>query len=163
MKKKIVLFGSFALILAVGLFYVQSNNLIADDKDGKKDCSSSCTEKTGTSSAESKSSCTSKSMTQTSSGDDKSQYAVYVFTTDAIHCDDCKPGMTEKIKTIGGVKEVDYSETCGVSKMTNVKVYYSDSETSPDLIAASVKEQKLEGNCGDGAKCDSKSKTEKKL
>jgi hypothetical protein len=162
MKKKIALFSSIALVIAVGLFYVQSNNLIADDKDGKKDCSSSCTEKTGSASSETKSSCTGKTMTSTSAGDDKTGYAVYEFTTDAIHCDDCKPGMTEKIKSIGGVKEVEFGQTCSVSKQTNVKVYFNESETSTDAVAASVKEQKLNGNCEDGSKCNSKEKTEKK-
>lgn len=162
MKKKIALFASIAVVLAAGLFYVQSNNLIADDKDGKKDCSSSCTDKAGTSSAESKSSCTSKTMTESSAGDDKTVYAKYEFTTDAIHCDDCKPGMTEKIKSISGVKEVEFSETCGVSKMTNVMIYFDETQTNTEAVAASVKEQKLNGNCGDGSKCDSKSKMEKK-
>jgi hypothetical protein len=162
MKKKIALFASIALVLALGLFYTQSNILIADDKDGKKDCSSSCTEKTGSSSAESKSSCTSKTMSGKSTGDDKSGYAVYEFTTDAIHCDGCKPGMTEKIKAIGGVKEVEYGETCGVSKMTSIKVFFNESETTSEAVAASVKEQKLSGNCEDGTKCDSKTKVEKK-
>lgn len=162
MKKKIALFGTIAMVLAVGLFYVQSNNLIADDKDGKKDCSSTCTEKTGSASSETKSSCTSKTTTSTSTGDDKAGYAVYEFTTDAIDCDGCKPGMTEKIKTIGGVKEVEFGQTCSVSKQTNVRVYFNESETTSDVVAASVKEQKLNGNCGDGTKCDSKGKTEKK-
>ncbi len=162
MKKKIALIGSIALVLAVGLFYVQSNNLIADDKDGKKDCSSSCTEKTGSASSETKSSCTDKTMQSSSGSDDKSGYAVYEFTTDAIDCDGCKPGMTEKIKTIGGVKDVEYGQTCSVSKQTNVKVYFNESETTSEVVAASVKEQKLNGNCGDGSKCDSKSKAEKK-
>ncbi len=162
MKKKIALIGSIALVLAVGLFYVQSNNLIADDKDGKKDCSSSCTEKTGSASSETKSSCTDKTMQSSSGSDDKSGYAVYEFTTDAISCDGCKPGMTEKIKTIGGVKDVEYGQTCSVSKQTNVKVYFNESETTSEVVAASVKEQKLNGNCGDGSKCDSKSKAEKK-
>ncbi len=162
MKKKIALFASVALVLAAGVFYAQSNNLFADDKDGKKDCSSSCTSKTGTSSAESKSSCTGKTMTDASAGDDQPGSATYEFTTDMIHCDDCKPGMTEKIKTISGVKEVQYGETCSVSKMTSIKVLFDPSVTNSEVVAASVKEQKLNGNCGDGTKCDSKTKTEKK-
>ena len=106
MNNKIVLFSKIAMVLAVGLVYDKSNNLNADDKDVKKDCSSTCTEKTGSASSETKSSCTGKTTTSTSTGDDKAGYAVYEFTTDAVHCDDCNTGMTEKIKTIGGVREV---------------------------------------------------------
>lgn len=162
MKKKIALIGSVVLVLAIGMFYAQSNNLIADDKDGKKDCSSSCTQKTGSSSAESKSGCSDKSTTTSSASDDKSGYAVYTFTTDAISCDGCKPGMTEKIKSIAGVKDVEYGATCSVSKQTGVKVFYLESETSGDAVAASIKDQGLKGNCSDESKCNSKTKSEKK-
>ena len=164
MKKKIIIIGSLVVILALGILYSMNNNLIADDKDGK-DCSSSCTKTTGTgSSTESKKSCDSKTMSETST-DATSQFAVYEFTTDKIDCDACKPGMSSKLMGVSGVKEVSYGETCNVSKMTNVKVYYSAENTTPEIIAASVKENKLDcdmSKCGDGSKCTGKTKTEKK-
>ncbi len=160
MKNKLIIVGSLIVLLVFGFIYSQNSSLMADDKDGKKDCSSSCTQKT--SSTENKSQCTDKQMSGATSGDDKSIYAVYEFVTDKISCDDCKPGMTQNIMGIAGVKEVDYGATCNVSKMTSVKVYFMDSETTPEIIAASVKEQGLQGKCGDGTKCDSKNKSQKK-
>ncbi|MBK8553522.1 MAG: hypothetical protein IPL53_21645 [Ignavibacteria bacterium] len=160
MKNKIIIIGSLVVLLVFGFIYSQSNSLIADDKDGKKDCSSSCTQKAG--STESKSECTDKKMSGANTSDDKNGYAVYEFVTDKISCDDCKPGMTENIMGIAGVKEVNFGETCQVSKMTSVKVYFLETDTTPEIIAASVKEKGLQGNCGDGTKCDSKNKTQKK-
>ncbi|HMS64240.1 MAG TPA: hypothetical protein PKD83_03195 [Ignavibacteria bacterium] len=167
MKKKIIVISSLVVILALGIMYSMNNNLIADDKDGtnSKDCSSSCTKTTGTgSSTESKKSCESGSMT--SSGTEaNTEFAVFEFTTDKIDCDGCKPGMTNKLMGVSGVKEVSYGETCKVSKMTNVKVFYSDKDTTPEIISASVKEKGLEcsqSKCGDGSKCTGKNKSEKK-
>lgn len=162
MKKKIVIIGSFILILAFGLLYSQKSYLLADDKDGKsdkKDCSTSCTQKSSTE----KSQCTDKNMSGANTTDDKNGYAVYEFVTDKIHCDGCKSSMSSNIMGISGVKEVNYGETCKVSHMTNIKVYYSASETTPEVIAASVKEKGLQGNCNDGTKCESKKTSEKKL
>jgi len=160
MKKKIVIIGSLVVILAFGFLYTQNNYLIADDKDGKKDCSSSCTKKAGTgSSTENKSGCGSEKMGGANT-EVINENPVYEFVTDKIDCDGCKPGMSEKLMGISGVKEVSYGETCQVSKMTTVKVQYSSSDTTPEIIAASVKEKAL--NC-DESKCNSKTKTEKKL
>jgi len=160
MKKKIIIIGSFVVILVFGILYTQSNSLIADDKDGKKDCSSSCTKKTGTSSStENKSGCSSEKIGGATT-EVAGEFPVYEFVTDKISCDGCKPGMSEKIMGISGVREVSYGETCKVSKMTSVKVYYSSSDTTPEIIAASVKDKAL--NC-DESKCNSKNKTEKKL
>ncbi len=160
MKKKLIIIGSLVVLLVFGFIYSQNNSLIADDKDGKKDCSSSCTQKS--SSTELKSQSGDKAMNEANTSDDKSGYAVYEFVTDKISCDGCKPGMTENIMGIAGVKEVNYGETCGVSKMTSVKVYFLETDTTPEVIAASIKEKGLEGKCGDGSKCDSKNKTQKK-
>ncbi len=166
MKKKIIVVCSLVVVLALGILYSTNNRLIADDKDGSKDCSSSCTKNSGTSSStENHSGCDSKKMSSTGT-ESSGNYAVYEFTTDKIHCDDCKPGMTQKLMGVSGVKEVSFSETCKVSKMTNVKVYYSDKDTTPELISASVKENGLEcdkSKCGDGSKCTGKTSTEKKL
>ncbi|MBS1518213.1 MAG: hypothetical protein JSS91_09005 [Bacteroidetes bacterium] len=160
MKKKLFVIASLIVIVALSIFYVQNNNLIADDKN-PKDCPSSCTQKAGNS--ETKSGCTGKNMSGASvSDDDLTGYATYEFVTDMIKCDGCKSEMSSNLKGINGVKEVSYGETCNVSKMTSVKVFYSDKETSSDIIAASVKDKGLTGKCGDGSKCTSKKKDEKK-
>lgn len=156
MKTKILITVSLIAVLAFGFLYTQKSNLIADDKDpkNKKDCSSSCTQKT--------SSDVIKSNDQVMSGanisDDKNGYAVYEFVTDKIHCDGCKPGMSESLMGIQGVKEISFGETNSESKITTIKVSYSASETTPEVIAASVKEKKLQGNCSDGSSCNSKKK-----
>lgn len=160
MKTKLILIASLALIVALSIFYVQNNNLIADDKDGK-DCSSTCTKTAGTTDA--KSDCTGKSTTGASvSDDDNAGVATFEFTTDKITCDGCKTEMTGTLKEISGVKDVVYGETCSVSKTTSVKVIYSDKDTTSEIIAASVKEKGLTGNCGDGSKCGSKKKSDVK-
>ncbi|MEO8209519.1 MAG: hypothetical protein ABI840_03075, partial [bacterium] len=141
MKKKFIIIGSLIVLLVFGFLYSQKSNLIADDKD-KKDCSSKCTEKT--SSATNKTDCTQKNTSSASTmTDDKDGYAVYEFVTDKISCDGCKKGMSEKLMGGAGIKEVNYGETCKVSHMTNVKVYYSAADTTPEVIAASVKEKGL--------------------
>ncbi len=160
MKNKIIIIASLVVILVFGILYTQNSNLIADDKDGKKDCSSSCTKKAGTgTSAENKSGCGSEKMSGAST-EVVVENPVYEFVTDKIDCDGCKPGMSDKLMGIAGVKEVSYGETCQVSKMTTVKVHYSAVDTTPEIIAASVKNNAL--NC-DESKCNSKTKTEKKL
>jgi len=166
MTKKILITASLILVLVFGFLYTQKNLLIADDKDGKKNCSSSCTQKT--SSTDNKSGCP-EGKTQMSgvvSDDNKNGYAVYEFVTDKIHCDDCKPEMSGKLMGIAGVKEINYDLTNTDSRLTNVKVYFSASDTTPEIIAASVKDNSLSGvkeKCGDGSKCTGKNKTEKKL
>ena len=166
MKKKIIVISSLVFVLAIGILYSTNNRLIADDKDGNKDCSSSCTKTTGTSSStENKSGCDSKKMSG-SNTEASGNFAVYEFTTDKISCDACKPGMTDKLMGVSGVKEVSFSETCNVSKMTSVKVFYSDTDTNPELISAAVKENKLDcdkSKCDDESKCTGKNSTEKKL
>ena len=152
MKKKILISGSLIAILVMAfLFYTNNSSLIADDKDGK-DCSSKCTQK---------SSSTDKTMSGANSSVTEDGYATYEFVTDQISCDGCKPGMSESLMGISGVKEISYGETCNVSKMTSVKVIYSAEETTPEIISASVKEKGLQGKCGDGSKCDSKKSTKK--
>ena len=153
MKKKLLISGSLvAMFVLAFLFYTNNSSLIADDKDGK-DCSSQCTQK---------SSSTDNTMSGANSSDTQDGIATYEFVTDQITCDDCKPGMSESLMGISGVKEITYGETCQVSKMTSVKVTYSAGETTPEIISASVKEQGLQGKCGDESKCDSKKSTDRK-
>lgn len=152
MKKKILISGTLVAMLVLAfLFYTNNNNLIADDKDGK-DCSSKCTEK---------SSSTDQTMSGANSSESQDGLATFEFVTDKISCDGCKPGMSDNLMGISGVKEISFGETCQVSKMTTVKVIYSAEETTPEIISASVKEKGLEGKCGDGSSCDSKKNTKK--
>jgi len=169
MKNKVIIICSMLVVLAVGFLYTINNRVIADDKDGKKDCSSSCTKTTGSSSStstESKSGCSSdKKMSNNTGTDNPNNYAVYEFVTDKISCDACKSGISNNLMGVAGVKEVSYGETDAVSKMTNVKVFYTDKETTPELISTSVKENNLEcdmSKCGDETKCKKNNKTEKK-
>jgi hypothetical protein len=162
MKNKIVILATVFAVLLFAFLYLQNTNLIADDKDGKKN-STSCTKKTGSTSAESKSGCDynkNTDATTDASIEASGQFAVYEFVTDKIDCDGCKPGMSEKLMGIAGVKEVNFGETCQYSKITNVKVFYSSTDTTPEVIAASVKSNGLE--CGKDGKCTDKNKSEKK-
>lgn len=164
MRNKIILTATLIVLLVFGFIYTQKNNLIADDKDGKKDCSSQCTQKAG--STENKSDCTGKTMSGANTTDDANGYAVYEFITDKISCDACKTSMSGSLMGISGVKEVNYGETCKVSKMTNVKVYFNSADTTPEIIAAAVGEKGLscdKSKCGDESKCTGKKETEKKL
>ena len=164
MKNKIILTVSLIVMLVFGFIYSQNNNLIADDKDGKKDCSSQCTQKS--SSTENKSQSSDNNMSGANTTDDNTGYAVYEFVTDKISCSACKTSMSGNLMGISGVKDVNYGETCNVSKMTNVKVYYNSSDTTPEIIAASVSEKGLtcdKSKCGDESKCTGKKDTEKKL
>ncbi|HMQ68448.1 MAG TPA: hypothetical protein PKA90_04435 [Ignavibacteria bacterium] len=152
MKKKLLIsFSMVAMLVLAFLFYTNNSSVIADDKDGK-DCSSKCTQKSST---------TDQTMGGANSSETQDGLATYEFVTDQISCDGCKPGMSESLMGISGVKEISYGETCNVSKMTSVKVIYSAEETTPEIISASVKEKGLQGKCGDGSKCDSKKSTKK--
>ena len=164
MKNKIILTVSLIVLLVFGFIYSQNNNLIADDKDGKKDCSSQCTQKS--SSTENNSQSSDKNMSGANTTEGNNEYAVYEFVTDKVSCSETKSNMSGSLMGISGVKEVNYGETCNVSKMTNVKVYYNSSDTTPEIIAASVSEKGLtcdKSKCGDESKCTGKKDTEKKL
>jgi hypothetical protein len=138
MKKKLTVLGFAILIAAAGLFYIQNNNLLADDKT-KKDCSSECTKNAST---ELKTGCGNE-LKAGSINDDK-DLAEFEFTTDKVTCNGTKSEMQSSVLKIAGVKNVNFGSTCSESKMTKVKVYYSPVETTPEIISASVKEQKMD-------------------
>jgi hypothetical protein len=147
MMKKFSILGFALMILAAGLFYVQSNNLLADDKN-KQGC---CSENAKTSTE--KSGCTSE--TKAGSFSDGKDWASYEFTTDKVVCNGTKSEMQSSVLNIAGVKEVNFGSTCDESKMTKVKVYYSPEETTPEIISASVKEKNLDCSTS----CTSKTKS----
>ena len=119
--KKIVTLTAFVLVLALGFLYLNQSMLIADDRDGKKDCSSSCN----------------KSKDIKAGG----EWSSYEFVTDKACCDEMKTGLQNDLLGVAGVKEVKFGLTCGVSKMSQVTVYYAAGETSEENIAAFVKDK----------------------
>jgi hypothetical protein len=135
MNKKVISIAALVVLFAFGFLYVNATYLQADNKSGKKECtSSSCRDKTSQSSNQ-------------SSSDNKDikaggETGTYQFVTDKIHCEDCKVSMQKELMGgVSGIKDVKFGETCSVSKMTNVTVYYSAGETSTDKIASYVKDK----------------------
>lgn len=127
MKKKAFIFLSAIAVLALSFVYLNSSNLIADDKPtGKKDCSSQCSKDK-----------TMSSGTESTMGDDLS---VYEFTTDKVSCEGTRGDMKSSLLKVSGVKDVEIGETCNVSHQTKVKLFYSAGETSEDVIKTSVSE-----------------------
>jgi hypothetical protein len=144
MKRNIIIIAGIAVVLLFSFLYINQNYLMADDRDGKKECSdmSKCDDK--------------EKNKEIKAGSDLNEY---VFATDQACCDEMKADLQTQILGIAGVKEVSFGETCGHSKMTQVKVFYNGSETTEDVIAASVNEKnvKSEGKTG----CDKNSKSGK--
>jgi hypothetical protein len=143
MNKKIIAVASIVVVFALGFLYLNQGYLIASDKDGNT-CSSSCDDKgknSGTSSIKA-----------------GSDWSVYEFTTDKACCEQMKSDLQKDLGSVAGVKEVKFSQTCNVSKMTNVSVYYAAGETSEDAISSLVKNKSYD--CS--TKCEGKSGCDKK-
>ena len=119
--KKAVSLTAFILVLALGFLYMNQSYLIADDRDGNKDCSSSC----------------SKSKDIKAGG----EWSSYEFVTDKACCDEMKTSLQKDLMGVAGVKEVKFSISCSVSKMTQVTVYYAAGETSEENLAAYLKDK----------------------
>lgn len=135
--KKTVSITAFVIITALGLLYLNQGLLIADDRDGKKDCSSECTQ---------------KKEVKTSG-----EFSSYEFVTDKACCDKMKTDLQTGLLSVAGVKEVNFGSTCNVSKMTSVTVLYAAGETTEDNIASFLKEQKID--CEGKSGCDKEGKT----
>jgi len=137
MKKKIILLSSVILLSALTLTYFKFNYLIAGE-DGKNCNTTSCTDKSKITSA--------------------SELDSYEFTTDKACCDQMKNELKAGLTGLNGVKEVKFSTTCGVSKMTNVTVYYENTLTSTDAIVKFVKEKEFDCSkmpgCEDAPGCE---------
>ena len=147
MNKKILSIASLTVVFALTFFYLNQNFLAANDKDGK-----TCTNK---------SACNDKNKDIKAGG----EFESYEFITNQACCDEMKNALQTDLLTIAGIKEVKFSSTCSVSKMTNVTVYYSAGETNTDNIAAYVKDKSYDcsGNgCTKDKECTPNKETKNK-
>ena len=132
--KKVVTLTAFILVLTLGFIYLNQGKLSAGDKDGKKDCSSSCSD----------------------SKDIKAggEWSSYEFVTDKAVSDEMKSSLQSDLMGVAGVKEVKFSTSCSVSKMTKVIVYYAAGETSEENIASFVKDKSYDCSGHNGCNKD---------
>lgn len=143
MKTKFVMFASVVLMLTLGFLYVNHNYISANDKDGKTQCTSM-------------SGCTQHKQNTIKAG---GEWSSYEFTTDKACCDEMQSSLKSELMSVAGVKDVKFSSTCSVSKMTNVSIYFSASETNQETLASFVKDKGFDcsGSC-DPKNCPSKNK-----
>jgi len=127
-SRKVITLTGFLLVLAFGFLYLNQSLLIADDRNGEKDCSSSC----------------SKNKEVKAGG----EFSSYEFVTDKACCDEMKTGLQTDLMSVAGVKEVKFSTACSVSKMTQVTVFYAAGETSEENIAAYLKDKNYDCSGG---------------
>ncbi|RPI17989.1 MAG: hypothetical protein EHM58_07130 [Ignavibacteriae bacterium] len=140
MNKRIIIISSVIFVLVLGLLYINFNNLIAGDKDGK-----TCNSTAG---------CTPKSSDIKADNDIRggSEFAVYEFVTDKAYNDEMKSSLKSELLNVAGVKDVKFSKSCGYSKVTNVSISYASGETSEETLASFVKDKNYDcsgqnGNC----------------
>jgi hypothetical protein len=136
MRNKILVFTSLVLVLTFGFLYINQSGISANDKEGKKDCTHSCSKQN------------SKDKEIKAGGDENS---VYAFITDKACCDEMKTSMQNELMGINGVKEVKFGSSCNVSKMTQVSIYYSAGETNEAALISFIKDK--EYNCPDNGNC----------
>ena len=134
MNRRIIPIAAIVVFFALGFLYLNQNYLIANDKDGTNCYKTSC-----------------GSMNKETGTKAGGEFSSYGFTTESACCDEMKTELSGSLMSIQGVKEVKFSTTCSVSKMTNVTVLYAAGETSEEIIAASVKEKSYD--CS-GKSCD---------
>lgn len=132
--KKIISLTAFILLLALGFLYINQSYLIADDRDGKKDCSSSC----------------SKSKDIKAGG----EWSSYEFITDKAYSSETKDELQKDLMGVAGVKEVKFGPSCSVSNMSQVIVFYAAGETSEDNIASFVKDKSYDCSSHSGCNKD---------
>jgi len=132
-NKKILSIASLVVVFALSFFYINQDFLVANDKDGKI-----CTNK---------SACDDKNKEIKAGG----EFESYEFVTDQACCDEMKNALQTELLAVAGVKEVKFSSTCNVSKMTNVTVYFAAGETNADNIVAYLKDKNYD--CS-GKSCD---------
>ena len=87
------------------------------------------------------------------------EYSSYEFVTDKACRDEMKTSMQNDLMSLNGVKEVKFGESCEVSKMTKVSVFYSPGDTNEEAITKYIKDKDYNcsehGNCPEG-KCNMK-------
>lgn len=150
MKTKFISFASLILIFALGFLYVNHNYIEAGDRDGKKECvnKSGCTNMSG---------CTQNKSSEIKAG---GEWSSYEFVTDKACCEEMKSSLKTELLGLAGVKDVKFSPTCSVSKMTNVSIYYAAGETSEETLASLVKDKGFDcsGKDCEGKGCTPKNK-----
>jgi hypothetical protein len=119
--KKVISLTAVILVLTFGFIYLNQGMLKSGQKDGDKNCSSTC----------------SKNKDIKAGG----EWSEYEFVTDKACSDEMKTSLQADLMNIAGVKEVKFGSSCSVSKMTMVRVYYSSGETSEENIASFVKDK----------------------
>jgi hypothetical protein len=144
-KNKIIPIAVLVVVFSLGFLYLNQNYLTANDKEGK-----TCAENSG---CTDKSSCTKKSSSERNNIKAGGEWNSYEFVTDKACCEEMKTDLQKELLGVAGVKEVKFSGTCNVSKMTQVTVYYSAGETSQDNIASYLKDKKFDCT---GKECDGK-------
>ena len=142
MKTKFVMFASLVLMLTLGFLYVNHNYISANDKDGKTQCTNM-------------SGCTQHKQNTVRAG---GEWSSYEFTTDKACCDEMQSSLKSELMSVAGVKDVKFSSTCTVSKMTNVSIYYSAGETNAETLASYVKDKGFDCSGCDKNNCPMKNK-----
>lgn len=142
MKRKFILLASLVLVFTLGFLYVNHNYLSANDRDGKNDCANY-------------SGCTQHKTSEIKAG---GEWSSYEFTTDKASCNEMKSSLKTELMNLDGVKDVKFSSTCTVSKMTNVSIYYSAGETSQEKLASFVKDKGYDCSGCDKHECPMKNK-----
>lgn len=178
MNKKLLSVSALVVIFAFGFLYLNQAYLVAYDKtsgtcDKTSGSKSGCDKTTGDKSGcdkttGDKSGCDKTAGNKSSCGDNTnevkagSEYQSYQFTTDKACCDGMKADLEKNLLTVAGIKEIKFSTTCNVSKMTNVTVMYSAGETSEENIASFVKDKSIDCSGGNSCNKDGKKTGEKK-
>ena len=142
MKNKFIIFASAVLMLTLGFLYVNHNYISANEKDGKTQCTNM-------------SGCTQHKQNTIKAG---GEWSSYEFTTDKACCEEMQSSLKTELMSVTGVKDVKFSSTCTVSKMTNVSIYYSPGETSEETLASLVKDKGFDCSGCDKKDCQMKNK-----
>ena len=131
MRNKIVIISSLLLLLTFGFLYVNNHY----STSGKYTSSCSCPMH--------------NSNTQNTYA--SSKWTSYDFVTDKACCDQMRSSMHKELMGLTGVKDVKFGPSCSVSKMSQVSIYYSSTETNSENIASFLKDKKLD--CSDPQSC----------
>jgi hypothetical protein len=142
MKRKFILLASLVLVFTLGFLYVNHNYLSANDRDGKNNCTNH-------------SGCTQHKSSEIKAG---GEWSSYEFITNKACCDEMQTSLKKELMSLEGVKDVKFSSTCTVSKMTNVSIFYSAGETSVETISSFVKDKGYDCSSCDKKDCPMKNK-----
>jgi len=142
MKRKFILVASLVLVFTLGFIYVNHNYLSANDRDGKNNCTNY-------------SGCTGHKTNGIKAG---GEWSSFEFITDKACCNEDKSSLKTELMNLEGVKDVKFSSTCTVSKMTNVSIYFSAGETSREKLETLIKDKGFDCSGCDKHECPGKNK-----